>query len=152
MAKPTTLPWYGLGIWPGDGASPEDFTSKACGINATTFGISKETADSNIPDCDDPSQPGWTERVVRALSSQIQGEGFLAQETFTFWQAWALDKEAKQVRVVVDWATTPGFFQGAYHLTNLELNGTESDGKVGVNVTLASDGPVTYEAGDVGTP
>lgn len=146
MAKPTTLRWTKLSIWPGDGASPEDFTSAVCGLNAKTFNIAGETSDANVPDCDDPDAPSWTERVIRALSSGVSGSGLMAEETFATWRTWALSGEAKNVRIVVD-QSTPGYFQGSYVLTNFELSGNEGDGKMGVSVTLASDGPVTWSTG-----
>lgn len=147
MAKPTTLRWTKLSIWPGDGASPEDFTSKVCGLNAKTFNIGGDTSDSNVPDCDDPDAPSWTERVISALSSGVQGSGLLAEETFAFWRDWSLGGLPKNVRVVVDLATTPGYFYGSYVLTQFELSGNQSDGKIGVNITLASDGPIAWSAG-----
>jgi hypothetical protein len=147
MAKPTTLRWSKLSIWPSDGASPEDFTSQVCGLNAKGFSITADTSDSNVPDCDDPDLPSWTERAVRALSSGVSGSGLLAEETFAFWRAWMLSGEAKNVRIVVDLATTPGYFVGSYLLTQFELNGSEADGKLGVTLALSSDGPITWAAG-----
>lgn len=146
MAKPTTLRWTKLSIWPGDGGSPEDFTSAVCGLTAKGFTIGGDTSDSVVPDCDDPDLPSWTERVMRSLSSGVTGAGIMAEETLATWRDWALSGEAKNVRVVVD-ASTPGYFYGSYLLTAFELTGNEGDGKMQVSVTLASDGPVAWAAG-----
>jgi hypothetical protein len=146
MAKPTTFRWTKLSIWPGDGGSPEDFTSRVCGLTSKGFTLGGNTSDSVVPDCDDPDAPAWTERVIRSLSSGVTGSGLLANETFAFWRDWALSGDAKNVRIVVD-ATTPGYFAGSYVLTNFQLTGNEGNGKMEVSVTLASDGPVTWAAG-----
>lgn len=146
MAKPTTIPWHALSIWPGDGASPEDFTSAVCGLNTKSFGISATTSDQEVPDCDDPSAAVWIERTTRALSSEVSGSGTMAQETLATWRTWMLDAEAKNVRIVVG-VSPAGYFAGSYVLTNFELSGSLNDGKVQVSVTMQSDGPVTWVVG-----
>lgn len=147
MAKPTTLKWSKLSIWPGDGADPEDFTAKVCGLNSKGISFSSDVAESNIPDCTDPDLASWTERVVRALSAGVTGSGLLAEETFAFWRDWALSTNPKNVRIVIDLATTPGYFHGSFVLTAFEISGSEADGKIGVSLTLSSDGPVGWTAG-----
>lgn len=148
MAKPTTLRWTKLSVWVGDGATPtEDFTSKVCGITTKGFSIEGEMSESNVPDCDDPDLPSWTERIIRSLSAGISGEGLLAEETFAFWRDWVLSGAAKNVRVVVDLATTPGYFYGSFVLNQFEMNGNNDDGKIGVTLALSSDGPVAWSAG-----
>lgn len=147
MAKPTTLRWTKLTIWPGDGGDPEDFTSMVCGLTTKAFSITAEMSESNVPDCDDPDLPSWTERVARALSAGFSGEGLLAEETFASWRDWMLSAEAKNVRVVVDLATNPGYFAGSFVLSQFELSGNDDDGKIGVNITAQSDGPVTWVVG-----
>lgn len=147
MAKPSTLSWSKLTIWPGDGGSPEDFTSKSCGLNAKGFSITGTTSDTDVPDCDDPDAPSWTERVIRALSSGVTGAGLMAEETLAFWRDWALSGEGKNVRIVLDGQTVDGFFEGRYVLTQFELAGNQNDGKIGVSLQLQSDGPVVWTSG-----
>lgn len=147
MTKPTTLRWTKLSIWPGDGASPEDFTSKVCGLISKGFSLTAQTSDSVVPDCDDPDLPAWTERVVRALSGGVTGAGLMAEETFAFWRDWFLAGTSKNVRIVVDLATTPGYFACAMVLTKFDLTGNETDGKVQISLALDTDGAVTWTAG-----
>jgi hypothetical protein len=147
MAKPKTLSWTKMSIWPGDGASPEDFTSKVCGLNAKNFTISGTTADTDVPDCDDPDAAAWTERVMRALSSGMSGAGLMAEEIMPFYRDWMLSAEAKNVRIVIDGQTIDGYFEGSYLLTNFELAGNQNDGKIGISLQFASDGPVTWFTG-----
>lgn len=144
MAKPTTRSWTKLSIWPGDGGSPEVFTSKVCGLTSKGFTISSETSDSTVPDCDDPDLPAWVERVTRSSSAEISGSGVMAEETFDFWRDWKLDGTAKNVRVIMDLLGTPGYFAGSFLLTSLEITGNQDDGKINVTVTLQSNGEITW--------
>lgn len=146
MAKPTTLKWTQLTIWPGDGASPEDFTSQVCGLTAKGFSITGTPAETEVPDCVDPDDPIWMERVIRNLSSGFSGSGVMAQETFPFWRDWMLGGETKNVRIVVG-ITPAGYFEGRFLLTTFELTGNLEDAKVQVNLEAASDGPVVWSAG-----
>lgn len=146
MAKPTTVRWTKLTIWPGDGASPEVFTSKSCGLTAKGMTINADTADSVVPDCTNPDAPSWIERVVRSLSSGVTGSGLMAEESFSFWRDWALSGLPKNVRVQLDLAAADGWFAGSYVLTAFELAGNEGDGLVNVTLTMASNGPVAWVA------
>jgi len=144
MAKATTRSWTKLSIWPGDGASPEVFTSKVCGLTSKGFSLSSDVTESNVPDCDDPDLPSWVERVTKSNSAEISGSGVMAEETFAFWRNWKLDGSAKNVRVVLDLATNAGYFSGSFLLTNFDLTGNEDDGKVNVTLTLQSSGEVEW--------
>lgn len=146
MAKPTTLRWTKMSIWPGDGAAPEDFTSKVCGFTAKRFGITLKTSDSEVPDCDNPDDPTWIERVGQALSSAFSGSGVMAAETFDFWRTWMLSGAPKNVRIVVE-LNAVGYFAGAYLLTSFELTGNQGDGKLNVAIEAQSDGAVAWTVG-----
>lgn len=147
MTKPTTLRPTKLSIWVGDGNSPEDFTSKSCALTTRSITITGETADSVVPDCDDPDLPAWIERFIRSLSSQIVGSGLIAEETLQFWITWALSGEAKNIRFVLDGVTLDGYFEGSYLLTQAEFAGNDNEGKAALNLTFSNDGPVTFETG-----
>lgn len=146
MAKPTTRRWTALTIWPGDGNSPEDFTSRVCGLTSKTFRIGASTSDSEVPDCDDPDAAVWIERVIRARNAIISGSGLLAEETFPFWRTWVLGEESKNVRVALAF-TTPGYFFGRFVLTQCEWNGTLDQGKMQTSVELQNDGPIAWANG-----
>lgn len=148
MAKPTTASWSKFLVLVGDGAGPEVFTAP-CALTAKGLDISADTSDSNVPDCSDPDLPSWVERVVRGLSGTISGSGRLALGTASsMWRAWALNGSAKNVRIKIDvpLANDGGYFAGSFLLTRFRLTGNESDGKIGVDVTLVSDGPLTWTA------
>lgn len=147
MAKPKTLSWTKLSVWPGDGASPEDFTSAVCGLTTKSFTISADTSDIVVPDCDDPDEPAWVERVIRSLSSGFSGSGLMAEDIYATWRAWALSGLAKNVRIVIDGTTIAGYYQGSYVLSSFETNGNQGDGKMQISLQLQSDGLVAWQAG-----
>jgi hypothetical protein len=147
MAQPTTRRWTKLTIWPGDGASPEDFTSQVCGLTSKGFTLAGETTDTVVPDCDDPDLPAWVERTTRSLSATLSGSGVMAEETLAFWRTWALSGEEKNVRVALDLAGTDGYFAGAFVLTSFELTGEEGNGKINIALEMASTGAITWATG-----
>lgn len=146
MAKPTTQRPGAFTIWVGDGADPEDFTSKTCGFRTKGINFGMSSSDTVVPDCDDPDAPGWTERTITALSATVSGAGVMAEETFTFWNDWSLAATAKNVRVVLS-NTTAGYWEGSFLVTGWEVTGNTDDGKVQVSVTLSSDGEVAWATG-----
>jgi predicted secreted protein len=141
MAKPTTLPFSKLLILIGDGASPETFAAP-CGLTSKSFDLSATSNGIEVPDCDDPDAPAWTERVVKALSGTVSGSGILAAESFPIWQDWALGGQTKNARVQLDNAGL-GYYSGAFILSKFSLKASLGD-KVQVDVTLESDGQITF--------
>lgn len=146
MAKPTTRRPGAFSIWVGDGASPEDFTSKTCGFRTKGISFSFNTADTVVNDCDDPDAMAWTERTPSAATATLSGAGVMAEETFAFWNTWALSGAAKNVRAVLG-LTSPGYWEGAFVISGWEVTGNQDDGKVQVSVTLSNDGEVSYASG-----
>lgn len=146
MAKPTTQRWTKLVIYVGDGAVPETFGAKVCGLTTKSFDISGQTSDSNVPDCDNPDAPSWVERVMRSLSSSFAGAGVHAEENFDFFSDWALSGLAKNCRIVVN-DTVQVYFQGSFLLTKYQLTGNQSDGKMNVSLGFDSDGEVDKVVG-----
>jgi hypothetical protein len=147
MAQPTTMNWTKLTIWPESDDSPGVFSSRVCGMTSKGFSIAGQTAETVIPDCDDPDLPSWTGRIMRSLSGSVSGSGILAEDNFAFWSDWALSGEPKNVRVVIDLPETPGYFAGSFLLSKFDLTGNLTDAKMQVSLQLDSDGAVTYTTG-----
>ena len=146
MAQPTTMNGSKLLIELGDGGGPEVFAAP-CGLTTKGFTISGETNDFEVPDCDTPDAAVWIERVVRALSVNITGEGILAMESWDEWRLWAESAAAKNIRVKLD---TTGALNGGYYsmsavLNSLEVSG-ELKGKLQVSVAISSNGAATWTA------
>jgi hypothetical protein len=146
MAKPTTASWTKLLIMLGDGATPTEGFAAPCALTTKGISFTADTSDQNVPDCDDPDLPSWVERVVRGLSAEVSGGGRLALENFDIWQEWWASGETKNVRVKLDvpLANNGGHYAGRFVLTGFTLSGNEDDGKVGIDVTMVSDGEVVW--------
>ncbi len=143
MAKPTTARWSKLLIQVEDPASPGTFVAP-CGL--TTKGLNRpaQTSDTNVPDCDDPDLPSWTERVVRALSASVSGSGVLALESLDIWDGWFAVGDTRNVKVTLDvpLASNGRSWLIPMVLTTFNLTGNESDGKMQVSIELQNDGAI----------
>lgn len=141
MAKPTTLPFSKFLLLIGDGASPEVFAAP-CGFTSKNFDVAASSNGIEVPDCDDPDAPAWTERVVKALSASGGGSGIMAKESFTLWNEWALSGLPGNVRVKLD-EPGMGYYSGSFILSKFGLKASLGD-KVQVDIGLESDGQVIW--------
>ena len=145
MARPKTLKGSKVLIELGDGGSPSAVFDALCALSAKGVKFSAETNDFNVPDCDDPDAPSWTERVVGALSAGVTGSGTLAMESLATWRAWFLTGTEKNIRVKLDAAPGDG---GGYFAMSAVLSGLNVSGNQGelaqIEVTIASNGEVTW--------
>lgn len=141
MTKPTTLAGTKLLIMVGDGASPEVF-AEPCGLTTKKFSLNAASSTTNVPDCDDPDAPSWTERDVTALSGQTTGSGVLGTESFAVWKEWAMSGESRNCRVKLNTAAL-GWFEGQFILSTFTLTG-EKGTRMQVEVSLDSDGQLTW--------
>jgi TP901-1 family phage major tail protein len=144
MAKPTTLTFGKLLVLLGDGNSPEVFAAP-CGLTTKGFDLSASSNDIQVPDCDNPDAPAWTERVVRALSGRVSGSGVMAVESFDTWKDWFISGEAANVRIKFNDAAL-GYYYGGFILSSLNYRGAIGD-KVTVEVTMESDGQIQWHEG-----
>src|SRR5262245_14733972 len=131
MAQPITHSWSKLSIWPGDGGTPEVFTDMTCGFVSKGFNLSATSADTTVPDCDDPDLPAWTERIIRSMQAGVSGNGAMAEETYDEWRTWMLSGAAKNTKIVLE-LNTPGYYQGRFLLTRLDTTGNQADAKIQV--------------------
>lgn len=138
MAQPSTASWKKMTIWLGDGASPENFV-KPCALINKRFTQTKELTEQVIPDCDDDDLVPTVAREPRSRSASFAGSGVLAFESFDEWRDFFDSDTARNARFVFDHAMG-GYYQGPFHLSQLELTGNEGDGKIQVSVEGASDG------------
>lgn len=116
--------------------------SHSCLIN-TERGIafSSSTSDSVVPDCSDPSLPGWVDREVDGLTASISGAGMLDVASIEQWFDWYSGGEPKSVKVKVD-KTGGSTWTGDFLLTEFSMTGTRKE-KATASITLVSDGAVT---------
>lgn len=142
MARPTTLSAAKLLVMIGDGAEPEVFAAP-CGLTSRGINFSKETNDSNVPDCDDPDAPAWIERVTVSLSATVSGSGILAKEALDTWREFFFSTASKTLRIKLDGGIGWGYWQGPFLCTTFNVTGELGD-KVQVEVEFQNDGEVTY--------
>ena len=144
MALPTTKTFGQFLVKVGNGGSPETFAAP-CGFTEKALQLSAETSDQTIPDCDNPDAAAWTSREVTRKSANITGNGVLAVESIATWRTWFLSAANRNVRVEFpgSGAAGGGYWAGAYKITSLEIGATLGE-KVTVNVSLVSDGEVTW--------
>lgn len=141
MAAPDTLRGTKLLIKLGNGATPEVFAAP-CALTTKGFNRSSSTNEFNVPDCADPDAPVWTERVKGAISAGVTGSGLLAKESVPAYESFFEQVDARQIQIVLDYDVAPISYQGAFHMTTLNITG-EQDGLISVEVEFASSGEVS---------
>jgi predicted secreted protein len=143
MARPTTLSGGKLLVYIEEPVGSNTFVAP-CGLTTKGFNQSVSSNDTNVPDCDDPDLPSYTERDVVALSSQISGSGVLAMEALPLWQAFYASGESRTCRVVLD-NDAGGQWEGDFLLSSFNIGG-ERGNRASVEITLDSDGAWTWTA------
>lgn len=144
MAGPSTFQGEELLVQISDGASPEVYSHR-CIINTTrAFSRSAQTTQEVVPDCTDPSLPGWVETEVDGLSATITGEGMVDIASLEFFDDWFEAGETKNVKVKVN-KSGGRTYTGAYKLTQFDMSGTRKS-KATASITLVSTGAVTGAA------
>lgn len=112
-----------------------------CGFLSKSLEISATSGETEVPDCDDPDAPVWTERDVRALSARVSGQGVLAMESYATWRG-MLGKPGRLVRV--EFADTAanggGYWQGRAILNTLTHASGNRGEKLTLNIDMSSDG------------
>lgn len=129
-----------------DGDDPPVFAHD-CLIN-TDRGIAfaSETNREVIPDCDNVTDPDWSEIHKDSLSATITGAGMLHTSSVDTWFDWYTSNDAKDVRVLlsgVSLANGGGHWAGQFKLTSWEINGSRNE-KSTSSVTLESHGALTW--------
>lgn len=145
MAQATTIRGTKILVKIGDGGSPETFAHN-CSVNgARSFQLSAQTNDVNVPDCDDPDLMAWIEREKVSLGATVNGAGICNTPDIEFFFDYAADSDPKNCRIVVDTtgANGGGYFAGAFHCTDFQINGDRGT-KADMSITLQSSGAITW--------
>lgn len=117
-----------------------------CMINAERgIEFSSETNEFVVPDCDNPSAPGWKELFKDGMSAQVSGGGMLHTTDLEAYFTWMNSDDAKNVRVKIDvpGANGGGYIAGAMKLTSLSISGPRKANTT-VDITIQSHGPMTW--------
>lgn len=108
-----------------------------CGLTSKGFTRRAQTADTNVPDCDDPDAPAWTEKDIVAYSASLTGSGVVDDADYDTWEAWLASGAIKNVRVTLN--TRQWVFPAV--LSEFTLTGAKGQ-KVSYNVTIDASGAV----------
>lgn len=141
MAQATTFRFSKFLILVGDGSTPEDFAAP-CGLTSRGFNRTKETNDTNVPDCADEDAPSWLERDVVSLSAALSGSGVLAEESVDIWDEWFESTASRNVRITLGEGSSMRTWQGAAHLSTFNIQG-ERGSRVTAEIEIVSDGEFT---------
>jgi hypothetical protein len=99
-----------------------------------------------MPDCDNPDDPAWKSVTKDGLSATISGAGMLYTASVSEWYTWFNGDDSKNIQFTlnVPLASGGGYWQGAFKLTNFEVTSDGNKEQSTCNVTLVSDGAVTW--------
>lgn len=129
----------------GDGGDPEVFASD-CLIN-TEKGIdfSSDASDFVVPDCANPTAPGFKQSLIDGLLAAINGGGKMYTPSVKNWFAWFKSGAAKNIRyeIVVPGADGGGYFEMKAKLTSFSISAQHKQVSE-VNVSLSSDGEINW--------
>lgn len=144
MARPSTVKGSKFLIRLGDGEEVETFAAP-CALTTKGIDFAAETNDFNVPDCDDPDAPTWTERVISALSAGVSGSGTLAMESKSIWEAWFLSGLEKNIQVAIDIpeASGGGYYSMSAVLTAFNIGANQGE-LATIEVTIQSNGEVVW--------
>lgn len=144
MARPTTLKGSKFLIQIESLDSPTVYVAP-CALTSKSIDFSAETNDFNVPDCDDPDAPTYTERVIAALSAGVSGSGTLAMESLPTWSDWFDSGLERNIRVKLDalLADNGGYWQMSAVLTALNIGGNQGE-LATIEVTIQSNGAWTW--------
>lgn len=146
MAAATTVPFSGLKVLLESATTPGTFVAP-CGLTERSLTLSKETNDTNIPDCTAEDAASWVGRDVVSKSASISGTGVMARESHPRWRAAFESDTPVLCRVEVSGlaAAGGGYWEGLFHLTSFEL-GAERGQRVTAGIEMQSDGEVAWTA------
>lgn len=146
MTAATTLPFSGVKVLLESATVPGTFVAP-CGLTERSLTLSKETNDTNIPDCTDEDAASWVGRDVVSKSASISGNGVMAKESHPRWRAAYEANTPVLCRVEVAGlaAAGGGYWSGNFHLTSFVI-GAERGQRVTAEIEMQSDGPVIWTA------
>lgn len=147
MALPTTITFGQFKLYLGDGGGSEVFVAP-CSFASRALSLSKDLADTVLPDCADSDLPTWVVRDAVSKSASINGEGVMDRGSLATWRQWFEQTGGKNCRLEIAGTGVQGggYWQGPFHLTQFEIKGGKSDGRVKISVQASSAGDITWVA------
>lgn len=147
MALAKVLAGKKLLIKVSDGATPTPAFAHPCSINeARSVGLTANTNETRIPDCDDPELIAPIKREKTDYSANVAGSGVLHTSDVQFYVDWLKSPDPIATRVELSGvvlADGGGYLQADYHCTQFEISGNLGE-YAKANITLLSDGDITW--------
>jgi predicted secreted protein len=140
MAQPITARAGKFRILLGDSASPMVY-SAPCGFTSKSLTLTRNLSEVSIPDCDSPDAPITLGRDVESISTSVSGEGVAAAESIPVWLEAYNSSESVPVKLEIEYSTGTVTWTGNMQIESLEF-GAEQGGRVTLNVSMQSDGPM----------
>jgi hypothetical protein len=146
MAQATTVKFGQQYILIGNGATPTEVFEMPCGITSLTRQITTNTADVDIPDCEDPDALVWLGIDVNSKRMTLTFGGILAEEAIEVWDEWAMEEATKNVRWYRNLAApNAGYFMAPAVLTEYQEQ-AENRGRYQISGTIIFDGKPIWTA------
>lgn len=147
MSVPTEIEFARIKI--GDGATPTEVFTTICGLENVTVNETVSTTDRGVRDCTTPNAVPNRRVKVTLRQTDITGSGLSNADEIADLRA-ALGKTKNyRIECYADDGTDAGDLLGTYAgpfvMTASNLNLTQ-EGAASAEITLASDGAVTYTA------
>jgi Phage tail tube protein len=146
MAAAVTFSAGKLLLLVGDGESSEAFT-EPCAITEASITISKELADTIIPDCSDPDAVGWVERDATSNSATISISGMVTSAGNARFNELVLETASANMKPrLVGGGTGSGTpdlqWSGKWHVTSYEFKRARGE-RLTFSAEIVSDGTIT---------
>ncbi len=142
MAQPVTTKGGKFRVLLGDHSNPVVYAAP-CGFLSKSLNFTKGMEEVNLPDCDDPDLVPWLGQDATSLSMTISGEGVLAAESSETWlEAWE-STDSVPVKIEIEFPTKTLVWTGFMQVSTLTVGHPSAQGRVTLNVEMASDGQMT---------
>lgn len=146
MAQATTRSFAGYQVLLESAAATGTFVAP-CGLTERSVQFTKESSDTQVPDCDNEDAASWTERDIVSKSVRISGQGVMAKESEERWRAAFESDTPVNVRInkTGNAAAGGGYWLGKFHLTSMEDGATKGN-RVTKSIEMVSTGAVVWTA------
>lgn len=127
------------------GPGPTFTFTEPCGFKERSLTITASTTETDVPDCADPTLPGWMEREVSTISAEINGSGVFNKAVHDAAREWMLSGERREVELVFagNLAAGGGKYTGMMILTSLGIASPYRE-VLTAEVTAQSAGVLTW--------
>jgi TP901-1 family phage major tail protein len=126
----------------GNGLDPEVFTN-LCGLTTRSFGLSTNSVETTIPDCENPADPPQRTSEPGINNRTFSGSGaFVKSANTSAFFNYVVNSEVFNAKVIVPGL---GTFTGPFFVADFELTG-ETEGNMQFSATFEPTGKLAFVA------